>query len=196
MGGGGHDEPGCDSYLTIVDPDAKCIEVDEYEHWLVTVNALCSNRNLPVRLPYGGGQPAMSVVLRTDSLKEVRCLTAPTNPIRPKLLESTRWQFAKHLTLNQFSSENGLQTLKETLKLYDFEQTPQSKVLIDAITTMTIIPVNARVVQNGRVGGFVMALILISNLVTTNCREPIYFSSVASCLTFSLNLRRSIVLLD
>ncbi len=149
---GGHDEPGCDSYLTIVDPDAKCIEVDEYEHWLVTVNALCSNRNLPVRLPYGGGQPAMSVVLRTDSLKEVRCLTAPTNPIRPKLLESTRWQFAKHLTLNQFSSENGLQTLKETLKLYDFEQTPQSKVLIDAITTMTIIPVNARVVQNGRVG--------------------------------------------
>ncbi|RWX57237.1 type VI secretion system baseplate subunit TssF [Photobacterium chitinilyticum] len=149
---GGHDEPGCDSYLTIVDPDAKCIEVDEYEHWLVTVNALCSNRNLPVRLPYGGGQPAMSVVLRTDSLKEVRCLTAPTNPIRPKLLESTRWQFAKHLTLNQFSSDNGLQTLKETLKLYDFEQTPQSKVLIDAITTMTITPVNARVVQNGRVG--------------------------------------------
>ncbi|MGF1725743.1 type VI secretion system baseplate subunit TssF [Photobacterium nomapromontoriensis] len=149
---GGHDEPGCESYLSIVDTHTKPIDVDEYEHWLVTVKALCSNRNLPVRLPFGGGQPAMSVVLRTDSLKEVRCLTAPTQPIRPQLLDSTRWQFAKHLTLNQFSGEHGLETLKETLKLYDFEQTPQSKVLIEAITGMSVTPANARVVQDGRVG--------------------------------------------
>ncbi|MGF1702383.1 type VI secretion system baseplate subunit TssF [Photobacterium makurazakiensis] len=149
---GGHNEPGCDSYLSIVGENTNNIEIDEYSHWLVTVKALCSNRNLPIRLPYGGGQPAMSVVQRTDSLKEVRCLTAPTNPIRPKLLESTRWQFAKHLTLNQFSDEDGVYTLKDTLRLYDFEQTAQSKALIDAISSMSITSANARVVKNGRVG--------------------------------------------
>ena len=149
---GGHDEPGCDTYLSIVDPDAKNFEVGEHEHWLVTVKALCSNRNLPVRLPYGGGQPAMSVVRRTDVLKKVRCLCAPTAPIRPKLQESTRWQFVKHLTLNHFSGEDGLMTLKETLILYDFEQTPQTKSLIESITKMTVTSANARVVQHGRVG--------------------------------------------
>lgn len=149
---GGHAEPGCDTYLAVVEPNAAHFNVDEYEHWLVTVKALCSNRNLPVRLPYGGGQPAMSVVQRTDSLKEVRCLTAPTSPVRPKLHESTRWQLAKHLTLNQFSGDAGLVTLKETLKLYDFEQSPQSKALVEAITAMEVSSANARVVQNGRVG--------------------------------------------
>ncbi|KLV03738.1 type VI secretion system protein ImpG [Photobacterium aquae] len=148
----GHDEPGCETYLSIVDTHTKPVDVDEYEHWLVTINALCSNRNLPARLPFGGGQPVMDVRLRSDSLKEVRCLTALTQPMRPKLLESTRWQFAKHLTLNQFSGEHGLETLKETLKLYDFEQTPQSKMLIEAITAMLVTPASARVVQDGRVG--------------------------------------------
>ncbi|MGF1688518.1 type VI secretion system baseplate subunit TssF [Photobacterium japonica] len=149
---GGHDEPGCENYLSIVDPNARSVEVDEAEHWLVTVNALCSNRNLPVRLPFGGGQPAMNIVRRADKLKEVRCLTAPTQPVRPQLLDKTRWQFAKHLTLNHFSGEHGLDVLKETLKLYDFEQTPQSKALIEAITDMQIQPANARVVKHGRVG--------------------------------------------
>ncbi|GHA55002.1 type VI secretion system baseplate subunit TssF [Photobacterium aphoticum] len=149
---GGHDEPGCESYLSIVDPNARGVDVHESEHWLVTVKAQCSNRNLPVRLPYGGGQPAMSIVRRADQLKEVRCLLAPTQPVRPQLLDKTRWQFAKHLTLNHFSGEQGIDVLKETLKLYDFEQTPQSKALIEAITDMQICPANARVVQQGRVG--------------------------------------------
>ncbi|PSU34137.1 type VI secretion system baseplate subunit TssF [Photobacterium lutimaris] len=149
---GGHDEPGCDTYLAVVDPDAKGIEVEEHEQWLVTVKALCSNRNLPVRLPYGGGQPAMSVVKRTDVLKEVRCLLAPTAPIRPQLQASTRWQFVKHLTLNHFSGDDGLATLKDVLTLYDFEQTPQTKVLIESLIKLTVTPASARVVQNGRVG--------------------------------------------
>lgn len=149
---GGHDEPGCDTYLSVVDSAVKSIEVDQYEQWIITVKALCSNRNLPVRLPYGGGQPAMSVVKRTDVLKEVRCLLAPTAPIRPQLGGSTRWQLVKHLTLNHFSGDEGLATFKSTLALYDFEQTPQTKALIESFTMMILTPATARVVKNGRVG--------------------------------------------
>ncbi|ELR64597.1 Protein ImpG/VasA [Photobacterium marinum] len=149
---GGHDEPGCENYLSIVNSDYRSVDIDEYEQWLVKVSALCSNRNLPIRLPFGGGQPSLSVSRRSDTLKEVRCLMAPTAPVRPKLKESTRWQFAKHLTLNHFSGEDGLSTLIELLKLYDFEQSPQSKAIIDAVTGLRINLASARVVQSGRVG--------------------------------------------
>ncbi|WP_064604034.1 type VI secretion system baseplate subunit TssF [Photobacterium sp. J15] len=148
----GHNEPGCESYLSVINSVSRPLDINEYEHWIVTVNALCSNRNLPIRLPFGGGQPAMSVTQRTDTLKEVRCLTAPTTPIRPKLNESTRWQFARHLTLNHFTGDDGLLTLVELLKLYDFEQSPQSKAIIDSVIGLSITPATSRVVQRGRVG--------------------------------------------
>ncbi|UXI02691.1 type VI secretion system baseplate subunit TssF [Photobacterium sp. TY1-4] len=149
---GGHSEPGCECYLNVVNHFDKEFSTDEHEEWIVAVTAQCSNRNLPIRLPYGGGQPKMSVVKKIDSIGKVDCIFAPTPPVRPDFEESSRWQFSKHLTLNHFSGDDGLLTLKEVLRLYDFEKTPQSKALIESITDLSVSPCNARVVQNGKVG--------------------------------------------
>ncbi|WP_282176047.1 type VI secretion system baseplate subunit TssF [Vibrio nereis] len=149
---GGHSEPGCECYMNIVNNIDSSFSITESEEWIVAVTAQCSNRNLPIRLPYGGGQPKMSFVKKTDLIGKVECLLAPTPPVRSDIEESSRWQFSKHLTLSHFSGTDGLNTLKEVLKLYDFEKTPQSKALIESITDLSVNPCNARVVQGGKVG--------------------------------------------
>ncbi|GDY25305.1 type VI secretion system protein ImpG [Agarivorans sp. Toyoura001] len=149
---GGHDEPGVESYLAVVDGNAKPLDIDEHDQWLVSAKALCSNRNLPARLPFGGGQPSILVPSRADSLKNVRCLLPFSEPIRPAMFDASRWQLASHLTLNHFSQPNAVKLLQELLQLYDFKQSPQTKVLIEAIAKVNIERATARVVQNGRVG--------------------------------------------
>jgi type VI secretion system protein ImpG len=59
---------------------------------------------------------------------------------------------ASHLTLNHFAQPNAVKLLQELLQLYDFKQSPQTKVLIEAIAKVNIERATARVVQNGRVG--------------------------------------------
>ncbi|WP_432455102.1 MULTISPECIES: type VI secretion system baseplate subunit TssF [unclassified Agarivorans] len=149
---GGHDEPGVESYLSVVDGNAKPLDIEQHEQWLISAKALCSNRNLPARLPFGGGQPSVVMPSRADSLKNVRCLLPFSEPVRPAMFDASRWQLASHLTLNHFTQANAVQLLQELLQLYDFKQLPQTKVLIEAITSLDVQRATARVVQNGRVG--------------------------------------------
>lgn len=148
---GGHDEPGVESYLSIVDGEAKPLDIDNQERWLVAAKGLCSNRNLPSRLPFRDGQPAV-LVRRFKDTVEPRCLHPFTQPVRPAMYDASRWQLASHITINHFASPDAAKLLKELLQLYDFRQSPQSKVLIEAITAVEIERSSARVVQSGRVG--------------------------------------------
>jgi type VI secretion system protein ImpG len=149
---GGHDEPGVESYLSIVDGDAKPLSVDRQDRWLVSAKGLCSNRNLPARLPFRAGQPALRVRRYADSLKNLRCLHPFSEPVRPAMFDASRWQLASHITLNHFSKPTAVKLLQELLQLYDFKQSPQSKVLIEAIKKVRVERATTRVVQNGRVG--------------------------------------------
>lgn len=149
---GGFSEAGTEIYLSIVDRKfSGASATDDSESWVVQVDALCSNRNLPSYLPFGGGEPQFLIRKHTDVVKQSRCLMAPTASVRPALKEASRWQLVSHLTLNHFSSEDALQRLKELLQLYDFRCTPESKALIDGICAMRVQPGTARVVQQGRV---------------------------------------------
>ncbi len=149
---GGYSESGTEVYLSIVDRKFKGTTAqDQNENWVIQSTALCSNRNLPSHLPFGGGQPKMGVKEHADLIKEVRCLTAPTASVRPALHENTRWQLVNHLSLNHFSGDGALDRLKETLRLYDFKCSPENKALIDGIVGLSITPGSARVNQNGRV---------------------------------------------
>jgi type VI secretion system protein ImpG len=149
---GGFDEPGRETYISIVDRNTKGFEPSNNDRWSLKIETLCSNRNLAARLPFGGGQPKVFLAKHGDAFEGVRCLFAPTEPVRPRLHDSTRWQLSKLITLNTFTSGDSLSTLKETLRLYDFKASPQTKVLIDAIVGLEISPATARVNQKGRVG--------------------------------------------
>lgn len=175
---GGYSEAGTEVYLSIIDRKFKGTGAqNENDNTVIQVNALCSNRNLPAHLPFGGGEPKMGVKEHADLIKEVRCLTAPTNTVRPALHENTRWQLVSHLSLNHFTGPEALEKLKETLRLYDFKCSPENKALIDGISKVTITPGSARVNQQGRVAICSGSEILVEFAESAFVGSGIYFFS-------------------
>lgn len=149
---GGSAENGTELYLSLVDHQFKGFgNTDEYNVWVLRIKALCSNRNLPTHLPFGSDQAKMLVSERADIIKQVKCLLAPTTPVRAALGDATRWQLISHLSLDHFSGESALTTLKETLKLYDFKSTPENKAMIENIVGIKLQNATARVNQKGRI---------------------------------------------
>jgi type VI secretion system protein ImpG len=123
---------GSEMYLTLVDlgfsPSAPA-------DWTVHVDVTCMNRDLPRKLPYGGGQP----VLRLDEggpLAGIQCLIAPTATVRPERRRGAMWRLVSQLSLNYLSvadPEGKPDALKEILKLYDFTDSPEAKARIQGI---------------------------------------------------------------
>ncbi|GLQ31856.1 type VI secretion system baseplate subunit TssF [Litoribrevibacter albus] len=175
---GGYSESGTEVFLSIVDRKFKGTSAqDQDQKWVIQSTALCSNRNLPSHLPFGGGEPRMAVKEHADLIKEVRCLSAPSATVRPALHENTRWQLVNHLSLNHFTGEGALDRLKETLRLYDFKCAPENKALIDGISALEITPGTARVNQNGRVAICSGSNILVEFTESAFAGSGIYFFS-------------------
>ncbi|MCG3761990.1 type VI secretion system baseplate subunit TssF [Vibrio cincinnatiensis] len=149
---GGFDEPGREVFVSIVDKQYQLFSPESRENWLMSVEAWCCNRNLAAKIPFGGGLPQVSMPDCKDNFSKIKCLVTPTETIRPEMDESSRWQFAKLLTLNHFSDENGVEALKQVLNLLAFRGTPETKALIEAIKEMKTSITTGRALQNGRVG--------------------------------------------
>jgi len=94
------DDAGTEVFLTLVDRDARLLE--ELPSETLIVRALCSNRDLPPRLPLGDergdfqieGQPGVT---------HVRCLRKPTPPLRPDEQREGHWRLVSLLQLNHLS---------------------------------------------------------------------------------------------
>jgi type VI secretion system protein ImpG len=114
------DDQGTEIYMSLVDssfnPKAPAVDV-------LNVRATCTNRDLPGRLPFGGKEGDFEVE-GSALLSRVRCLTKPTETIRPPQRRSVQWRLISHLNLNYLSllkSEDGTPTaLREILNLYNF----------------------------------------------------------------------------
>jgi len=147
---GGQVDDGTELFLSIVDLDFQPSSPAE---WTIDVETTCLNRDLPRRLPFGGGQPHLQ--LSTGGpISKIACLTAPTRTRRPSLRHGTVWRLISHLSLNHLSLvdyEDGADALREILKLYDFADSAETRAMIDGIIGVT----SRRVV--GRAGGPVSA---------------------------------------
>ena len=173
---GGYSETGTEVYLSVIDRKFQGKDATEQaKDWVLQVQALCSNRNLPAYLPFGGGEPRFLISKHADVVKEIRCLLAPTASVRPALQEASRWQLVNHLTLNHFTGDDALKRLKETLQLYDFRCTPESKALIDGICSLRISAGSARVSQQGRTAVCSGSEILLEFTQASYAGSGIYF---------------------
>jgi len=114
------DDEGTEVFVSLVDsnfnPTAPAVDI-------LNIRATCTNRDLPSRLPFGGKEgdfEAEGSVL----LSRVRCLTKPTETVRPPLRRATQWRLISHLNLNYLSLVNGEngnpEALQEILHLYNF----------------------------------------------------------------------------
>jgi type VI secretion system protein ImpG len=137
------DNPGSEVYLSIFDPDFDpTVPADQ----VLSVDTLCFNRNLPQRLPFGGGHPVMQPVDPLPTVARIRALTAPTSSARPSLGRSAQWRLVSHLALNHLSlTAPDASPLREMLLLYDFKDSAETRFLIDGIVGMSARPGAARV---------------------------------------------------
>jgi type VI secretion system protein ImpG len=86
------------------------------------VQALCTNRDLPILMPKGSG-PTDFLVQGGAPVEAVRCISGPTYPRQSPAVGDTAWKLISHLSLNYLSlmdqsPEVGAGMLRDLLALY------------------------------------------------------------------------------
>jgi len=124
-------DEGTDMYLSLVDLSFRPMhpKVDA-----VTVKTLCTNRDLPSRLPFGSEAGDFELEISAP-LKRITALRKPTPPLRPAIGKSIYWRLISHLSLNYLSLvEEGKESLQQILSLYNITNSPYSERVISGIT--------------------------------------------------------------
>lgn len=132
---------------------------------VLSVDALCCNRDLPASLPFGGGRPVLRLVEGAAAVTSLTCVTAPTPTLRMPLQERGFWRLISHLSLGHLSvvgGESAAEALREVLRLYDFRDSAESRAAIRALLSVTSSPGAARIPglrgPGARAGGFCRGL--------------------------------------
>ncbi|MDE2335634.1 MAG: type VI secretion system baseplate subunit TssF [Rhodospirillales bacterium] len=148
---------GSEVYLAPFDP---ALDPDMPSESVLSVDVLCSNRDLPTELPFGGGHPRLRLAEGAAAVARATCLTAPTAPARMKLREHGFWRLISHLSLGHLSvvgEAEGANALKEVLRLYDLRDSAESRAAIGGLLAVHAQPGAARV-PGARVGAFCRGL--------------------------------------
>ncbi|WP_198376685.1 type VI secretion system baseplate subunit TssF [Neoroseomonas rubea] len=127
---------------------------------VLTVEALCCNRDLPALLPFGAGQPRLRVAQGGAPVSAVDCISPPTPTLRPRLNDRGAWRLISHLALNHLSvtgGESGAAALREILRLHDLRDTAETRAAIGALVAVDTRPGVARL-PGGRAGAFARGL--------------------------------------
>lgn len=114
----------------------------------------CTNRNLPKRLPTGGGQPLMQPIQASVSARRIACVVPPTAAIRPPQQAMAYWRLISHLNLNYLSLTDGggaTEALKEILRLYDFRNSASTRKIIESVAKIHTQPMTAPIQNDGMV---------------------------------------------
>lgn len=127
---------GSELFLTLVDgrhaPYPESIKQ-------VAVEALCTNRDLPLHMPVGGDSDLS--LLSSAPVKSVECLRGPTPP-RPRFNSGdTNWRLVSHLNLNYLSLLNntdgsGAASLREMLELYADLSDPAIRRQVEGVASL------------------------------------------------------------
>jgi type VI secretion system protein ImpG len=157
------DDRGTDVYLHLVDtgfdPAAASGET-------LVVRALCTNRDLPARLPRVGEEVRFHLGFAAPGVS-ARSVRNPTGSLRPASPRGRYWHLISHLNLNHLSltgDEAGTEALRAMLRLYDLNDVtaePQQAALarqaVDGILGVGSRRTTAWV-GSGELGGFARGL--------------------------------------
>jgi type VI secretion system protein ImpG len=127
------------------------------------VDALCTNRDLPIQASFGKG--------RTDFLLEtgapvasIRCITGPTAPHPAPTWGESSWRLVSHLSLNYLSIESqGIELLRDFLALYAHQNDTVAARQIEGLKAVSVDPVIRRMpvpgpISHGRGLGITLTL--------------------------------------
>ncbi|MBV9785737.1 MAG: type VI secretion system baseplate subunit TssF [Acidisphaera sp.] len=148
---------GSEVYLSPDDPD---FDPEQPADSVISVDALCLNRDLPSDLPFGGGHPRLRLIESHAAVSRITCLMAPTPTLRAPLRERGFWRLVSHLSLGHLSvvgGEEGARALKEVLRLYDLRESAETRAAIEGLLSVSAKPGAARV-PGARAGAFCRGL--------------------------------------
>ncbi|MGE4047931.1 MAG: type VI secretion system baseplate subunit TssF [Acetobacteraceae bacterium] len=148
---------GTELFLAPADPR---FDPDQPADSVLSVQALCLNRDLPAALPFGGGHPYLQLIDGDAAIQRVTCLTPPTATLRRPQREPGFWRLVSHLSLSHLSIVDGAagaSALKEVLRLYDLRDTAETRAAIQGLLAVTTQPGAARV-PGARPGAFCRGL--------------------------------------
>jgi type VI secretion system protein ImpG len=148
--------PGTEVFLAPHDPD---FDPDRSTDAVLSIDAICVNRDLPTDLPFGGGHPRLRLVEGAAAVASLNAVTAATSTLRAPLRDAGFWRLVSHLSLGHLSVTGGAEgaaALKEILRLYDLRDTAETRTAIEALTGIGAGPGTAR--APGRAGGFCRGL--------------------------------------
>ena len=88
----------------------------------LSINTLCSNRDLPLQMPVGGGKTDFTMQ-KGAPVQSIRCLSGPTKPRASNAYGTAGWTLINHLSLNYLSlidtnMKDGATALRSLLRLY------------------------------------------------------------------------------
>jgi type VI secretion system protein ImpG len=140
-------DEGTDVYLSTVDLTGRPAQANVET---LTVRCLCTNRDLPSRLPFGNEAGDFELE-GMPSIRRIVALKKPTPTLRPPVGKGALWRLISQLSLNYLSLvSEGKHALQEILRLYNFTDSTYLEKQIDGIKELASRKHFARVVsENG-----------------------------------------------
>jgi type VI secretion system protein ImpG len=127
------------------------------------VEALCTNRDLPIHASFGKGRT--DFVLESGApVASIRCITGPTTPRPAPTWGESSWRLVSHLSLNYLSIESqGIELLRDFLALYANQNDSVAARQIEGVKAVGVEPVIRRMpvpgpISHGRGLGITLTL--------------------------------------
>lgn len=143
---------GSEVYLSLVDSTAAPYNAELKQ---LGVEALCTNRDLPIHMPMGVGNSDFTME-KTAPCTSIRCVGAPTLPKPSHAEGEIAWRIINHLSLNYLSlneagDREGASALRDILRLYSGAADLQTRKQIDGIKAVSCRPITRRITTSGSI---------------------------------------------
>jgi type VI secretion system protein ImpG len=141
---------GSEVFLSLVDPSHAPYSGDLRQ---LSVEALCTNRDLVLQMPMGVGKSDCSLDIAAP-VTSIRVISGPSRPYAPLADGSAAWRAISHLSLNYLSlvnstAEQGATALRELLQLYALPAEEGMRRQVDGIRSVKISRVVRRLREPG-----------------------------------------------
>jgi type VI secretion system protein ImpG len=137
---------GTEVFLSLSDARGRPVDAEIAQ---LDVQALCTNRDLPIRVAFGKGRTDFQLE-GTAPLEGVRCIAGPSTPRASPAFGDAAWNIISHLSLNYLSlieadPGQGARLLRELLALYADPKDPASARQIEGVVQVGYAPVVRRI---------------------------------------------------
>jgi type VI secretion system protein ImpG len=127
------DDEGTEVFLSLVDLTGRPVEPDVDA---LTIRTICTNRDLPSRLPFGNELGDFELESAVP-IKRIIALIKPTDTLRPPVGKDSLWRLVSQLSLNYLSLVGeGREAFQELMRLYNFTGSTYSEKHIEGLTSL------------------------------------------------------------